>query len=40
MNNTLIEILKNIELLNNEELEKVRTWVEFNLSKRKDLNQS
>ena len=39
MNAQLFELLKNIESLSNEELEKVKTWIEFNLYKR-DQKQS
>ena len=34
MNKNLIEIIKNIENLSNEDLTKVSAWVEFNLRKR------
>lgn len=34
MNPLLIELLKNIESLSNDDLERVKTWIEFNLSKR------
>ncbi len=34
MNPLLIELLKNIESLSDDDLERVKTWIEFNLSKR------
>lgn len=34
MNENIIELLKNIEKLSTEELERLSTWIEFNLKKR------
>lgn len=34
MNDKLIELLLKIESLNTEDLEKVSTWIEFNINKR------
>lgn len=35
MDAMLIDLLKNIENLSDDDLEKVKTWIEFNLLKRK-----
>ena len=38
MNDNIINILKELEKLTDEELKKVGVWVDFNISKRKNIS--
>ena len=38
MSDRIIELLKNLEQLSDEELKQVSIWVEFNLSKRENIS--
>lgn len=37
MSDKIIELLKNLETLNDEELKQISIWVDFNLTKRKKI---
>lgn len=39
MNALLFEILKNIETLSNDDLDKIKIWIEYNMSKRNNPKQ-
>ena len=38
MDNKMIELLKTIETLKTDELEKISAWIEFNLQKREKIS--
>ena len=38
MSDKIIELLMNLETLNDEELKQISIWVDFNLTKRKNIS--